>query len=155
MFQAVLGAGGNPHLMRVRPCGAQQDVCTPCPRSRGPEGQHTHQLDALGKGVVLPVLLREPLQDLALAIPAACGDKSGSAGAAPAAPQPRRAGTSPRHRVTSTDTAAQSDPGPFRRHGWMAALLAPAGKVAISIVMSKQLANPLSRGASEAKQKCS
>lgn len=29
----------------------------------------THQLDALGEGVVLPVLLGEALQDLALAFP--------------------------------------------------------------------------------------
>lgn len=44
-----------------------------------PEGQ-THQLDALRKGVVLPVLLREALQDLSLAVPAPCGNKKGIRG---------------------------------------------------------------------------
>lgn len=34
-----------------------------------PAGFPTHQLDALREGVVLPVLLREALQDLALAFP--------------------------------------------------------------------------------------
>lgn len=57
---------------------------TPLTRPRGPrpEGQHTHQLDALGKGVVLPVLLRETLEYLSLSIPTPCRDKRGIRGSA-------------------------------------------------------------------------
>lgn len=52
------------------------------PRGPRPEGRHTHQLDALGKGVVLPVLLRETLEYLSLSIPTPCRDKRGIRGSA-------------------------------------------------------------------------
>lgn len=52
--------GGPPRLPRR--------LGTPSPQLQTP-GRPTHQLDALGEWVVLPVLLREALQDLALAFP--------------------------------------------------------------------------------------
>lgn len=85
------GAGGNLSLVgspgqtmqRPARCGCTVPWChlprTPAalPRGPSPKGQHTHQLDALGKGVVLPVLLRETLEYLSLSIPTPCRDKSG------------------------------------------------------------------------------
>lgn len=69
--------GGNCSLMapQSHPVG-----CVPPGVTRGSPGAATHQLDALREGVVLPVLLREALQDLSLPIPAPCGDKMGLEG---------------------------------------------------------------------------
>lgn len=76
------------------PSSAQRDVRTQChgvtcptcwsrfPGVPVPRGQHTHQLDALGKGVVFPVLLRKTLEYLSLSIPTPCRDKRGIRGQA-------------------------------------------------------------------------
>lgn len=64
---------------------------TACP-GPGPEGRHTHQLDALRKGVVLPVLLGEALQYLSLSIPAACRNKRRIRGQAAVRPMLRPPG---------------------------------------------------------------
>lgn len=76
----------------------------------GPEGQHTHQLDALRKGVVLPVLLGEALQNLSLSIPAACRKERRIRGQA--ASRGRRAEL--QQHDTPTDTAEQQRPQPLR-----------------------------------------
>lgn len=155
-WSCVGGQVGTPlsWVPLVRPSSAQQDVRMQChgvtcptrrsrfPRVPVPRGQHTHQLDALGKGVVFPVLLRETLEYLSLSIPTPCRDKRGIRGQA--------AGTQPafqplvtpgwkQHRHTPAVSALhghgqhRTDPGPFHKHSCMAALPLPQGKAAILI----------------------
>lgn len=80
----------------------------------GPEGQHTHQLDALRKGVVLPVLLGEALQNLSLSIPAACRKERRIRGQA--ASRGRRAEL--QQCDTPTNTAATPAPPCALAQGW-------------------------------------
>ena len=62
----------RPVPSRARHCGGPQHLPrrlgTPSPQPQA-LGRPTHQLDTLREWVVLPVLLREALQDLALAFP--------------------------------------------------------------------------------------
>lgn len=82
--------------------------------TRGSPGAATHQLDALREGVVLPVLLREALQDLSLPIPAPCGDKMGLEGSRypPHPRRERRAGTTPGCSSSPGTGQRRRDPGP-------------------------------------------
>lgn len=80
-FWRVLELEMHPGQVESFPHGPHPQGMCPGVTPSVPHGSPgTHQLDALREGVVLPVLLREALQDLSLSIPAPCRDKARSEG---------------------------------------------------------------------------